>query len=192
MSIWVTSDCHYGHEKLAFYRGFESVEAMDEKLIENHNARVRPNHSVYILGDLIFYKDENLARVINRLNGRKFLIFGNHDYAIRKSYEMQKLFVKCLDYYELTAQGHKLCMSHYPMMVWNRHHYGSIMLHGHCHGSMQYPFKGRIMDVGADVHGFAPIHIEDIINQMMQIDPHVIDNHVHGKKNGLETKTQAE
>lgn len=192
MSTWVTSDCHYGHEKLAFYRGFASCEEMDEKLIENHNSVVKPNHSVYILGDLTFYKDENLARIVNRLNGRKFLIFGNHDYAIRKSYELQKLFIKCLDYYELSAGGQKICMSHYPMMAWNRHHYGSIMLHGHSHGSMKYPFYGRIMDVGADVHKLTPINIDDIIPEMLRITPHVIDNHIHRKRDVIQAKAEEE
>lgn len=191
MTVWVTSDCHYGHTKLAFYRGFGSLEEMNEKLIENHNALVQKNHSVYILGDFSFYKDEMIAQVLERLNGRKFLIFGNHDYAIRKSFQLQKMFVKCLDYYELKANGNKLCMSHYPMMAWNRHHYGSIMLHGHCHGSMNYPFTGRIMDVGVDVHDLKPLNVDDVIERMLKIQPHVIDNHIARKGDVIQAQTEA-
>ena len=80
-------------------------------------------------------------------------------------------------------------MSHYPMMAWNRHHDGSIMLHGHCHGSMTYPFTGRILDVGVDVHKLAPISIDYILQNMENIKPHVIDLHVLRKSDVIQTQS---
>lgn len=182
MAVWVTSDQHYGHEKLAFYRGFSSIDQMDECLISNHNARVQPEEVVYFLGDFAMYKAEGIERILQRLNGKKFLIYGNHDYHLRKNRELQQYFVKCLDYYELKLGDAKVCMSHFPMMAWNRHHYGSVMLHGHCHGSLQYPFVGRIKDVGADCNAYAPVCVEDIVVEMQSIIPHRIDHHVPRKK----------
>jgi calcineurin-like phosphoesterase family protein len=53
MTIWFTSDTHFGHSNIIQYsnRPFASVQSMDEVLINNWNQLVRPQDIIYHLGD---------------------------------------------------------------------------------------------------------------------------------------------
>ena len=81
-----TADTHFGHalmlSETACARPFVTTREMDEFLIDGWNAAVRPDDVVYHLGDFAFgLRDEARVRsVFRRLNGRKVLILGNHDY----------------------------------------------------------------------------------------------------------------
>jgi calcineurin-like phosphoesterase family protein len=59
-------------------RPFSSVEECDELMIENWNKIVKPNDRIFHLGDII-YKCKNRDEIMQRLNGEKVLIKGNHD-----------------------------------------------------------------------------------------------------------------
>ena len=52
--IWFTSDLHLCHDREFVYksRGFQSVEDMNETLINNINDCVKEEDILYILGDL--------------------------------------------------------------------------------------------------------------------------------------------
>jgi calcineurin-like phosphoesterase family protein len=50
---------------------------MDETMIERWNAKVQPQDTVYHLGDVVINK--KYLHLVERLNGRKILIRGNHD-----------------------------------------------------------------------------------------------------------------
>jgi calcineurin-like phosphoesterase family protein len=83
---FVISDTHFGHtnswEKFKLEDGsplrpFTSTEEMDETMIERWNAKVQPHDTVYHLGDVVINK--KYLHLVERLNGRKILIRGNHD-----------------------------------------------------------------------------------------------------------------
>lgn len=80
--IYFTSDTHYYHNNVIKYcsRPYQSVEEMDEALIKNWNDVVRPEDTVYVLGDfsLSFRAVELIS---SRLMGNKILIPGNHDFC---------------------------------------------------------------------------------------------------------------
>jgi calcineurin-like phosphoesterase family protein len=77
--IYLISDTHFGHENIIQYCGrpFANAELMDECLVDNWNSVVGRNDIIYHLGDVYL---GNGASVIPRLNGRKRLILGNHDF----------------------------------------------------------------------------------------------------------------
>jgi calcineurin-like phosphoesterase family protein len=83
---FVISDTHFGHtnswEKFKLEDGsplrpFTSTEEMDETMIARWNAKVQPQDTVYHLGDVVINK--KYLHLVERLNGRKILIRGNHD-----------------------------------------------------------------------------------------------------------------
>ena len=86
MAIFFTADTHFGHEKVIGYsnRPFANAAEMDEALLANWRAVVKPNDKVYHLGDVAFGNEEKVTRIaglIRKLPGQKFLIPGNHDSA---------------------------------------------------------------------------------------------------------------
>lgn len=167
---WFTSDTHYYHSAIIKYckRPFDNVEKMNEYLIKKHNERVAPGDCVYHLGDFGFTDASHADYILRRLNGQKFLIFGNHDQILRNQKPLQNHFIWCKDYHEESIgkdKSHRVVLCHYPIMSWHGIHRGTIMAHGHCHHNLQYPFNGRIIDVGVDGKGYdyGPISEFDII-----------------------------
>ena len=76
---YYTSDLHFGHNNIIKYenRPFNSVDEMDEYLIYKWNNKVKKGDEVYIIGDFGFCKGERANELLDRLNGRKYLIKGN-------------------------------------------------------------------------------------------------------------------
>ena len=80
--IYLTSDLHFGHKNIIKLtnRPFSDVHEMNETLIKNWNNTIKPQDTIYILGDLCFKMSlEESHKIIQRLNGKKVLIRGNHD-----------------------------------------------------------------------------------------------------------------
>ena len=89
-------------------------------------------------------------KFIDRLNGNKTLILGNHDANIRKSTRFGEI-TQIKDFsYGNKANGINIhiVLCHYPMLSWNRRIHGSWHLFGHVHG--RNPGIGRSHDVGID------------------------------------------
>lgn len=180
---WFTSDTHWGHANVIRYsnRPYADAAEMNAALIDNWNSKVRPGDEVYHLGDLSFMDEDKTFNILTRLNGQKHFIYGNHDKAVKRSAKIQGCFVSVSTYHELYLNYGALkvpvILCHYPMITWNKAHHGSLMLHGHCHGNLRYPFSARIMDVGVDPQGYFPVSETEVLNKLMKISPQVVDHH---------------
>ena len=81
--IYLTSDEHYQHGKILGYanRDFPDIQTMKHELITRHNSVVKPEDTVYHLGDFCFTQNwQDIYNILKRLNGNHHLIFGNHDH----------------------------------------------------------------------------------------------------------------
>ena len=78
MKVYFIGCLHFGHTWMAKHRGFNDEFEHDEFLIESYNSIVNKKDLVYILGDITmenpFYHYQ-----LDRLNGRKKVVLGNHD-----------------------------------------------------------------------------------------------------------------
>lgn len=154
--IYFTSDTHFGHANILKYsnRPFKDVKEMDEAIVENWNKTVKQNDEIYHLGDVIFSKDHS---ILKRLNGKKTFLYGNHDKNASWNY---------IYYKELKYKKNLFILSHFPFLTWNKSKYGSIHLHGHCHGTINDLNKSlKRFDVGVDCYNFTPVSIEQIIEE---------------------------
>jgi calcineurin-like phosphoesterase family protein len=177
MTVWFTSDTHFGHTNIIGYskRPFASIEEMDVTLICNWNGCVRPDDEVWHLGDLTFKADKAAADYLNRLNGRKHLIWGNHD-----SSKVRALsgWASSQPYAELSLNGRKIVLLHYGMRIWNKSHHGALHFYGHSHGSL--PGDRQSCDVRVDnpACAYAPWRLEeveahlDILPERQPVDHH--------------------
>lgn len=155
------ADIHFGHKNIIEYenRPFGTVEEMDEEYIRRWNDKVLPGDTVYILGDLSFYKGNETNEILSRLNGNKFLIKGNHDsvYLCDKNFTQSKL-VWSRDYYISRDGEDTIVLFHYPIQTWYNKHHGALHFYGHVHSNsgdahpMEYDIPGSY-NVGIDVIG---------------------------------------
>lgn len=173
MTTFVTADTHFFHKNILKYqpdeRPFADIEEMNETIIDNWNSMVNKNDLVYHLGDVGFASTAKLIPLIERLNGRIFLVIGNHDGGGARSARVKHLFEWQKDYYALKYKGEYIVMFHYPIHSWNRQHYGSFHFYGHTHGSIPYTVKGYSMDVGMDTNNCFPYNLDDLLDYLKSI-----------------------
>lgn len=134
--IFYIADNHFGHEKIIEYdrRRFDSVGQMDALMIQRWNEVVSDEDTVYVIGDLSFYKEERTLSILHSLAGEKVLIQGNHD---RVSPRVAKCYVKREKYLEIMDGSERVVMCHYPMPFWNGQFKDTVHLYGHVHNSEQ-------------------------------------------------------
>lgn len=167
--IFVTSDQHFHHKNILRHcegtRGhFSSVEEMNETLIDNFNKRVGKKDEVILLGDFAFAHPHKIDETLDRLNGFKYFILGNHDKKMRHK-DVRQHFGWVEHYAEMNVGDRIVVMSHYPMVTWNKKYHGSFQLYGHTHGRIPFG-DGRSMDVGVDTNAMMPYNIEEIFETL--------------------------
>lgn len=167
--IYLTSDTHFNHSNVIRYssRPFLDVKEMNETLIENWNSIITPKDEVYHLGDFGFGDEEEIIKIIKKLNGKKYLVKGNHDVRLMKMKSFLGHFVWIKDYYEFQHNKNKIVLCHFPFYSWNKSHYGSFHCHGHSHASLQEVNKNvRRMDVGVDANNYFPVSIDYVEQEL--------------------------
>jgi calcineurin-like phosphoesterase family protein len=196
MNTFFTSDTHFGHANIIRYckRPFASVEEMDNTLIHNWNAVVRPEDTVYHLGDFAVGGGP-AAPYLRRLNGTIYFCLGNHDKRLRfiKAYldielELQDHFAGSylnddkvkfgIPYLrEVTVEKQEIGLCHYAMKVWNGSHKGSWQLYGHSHGTLPDDPNSLSCDVGVDCWNYFPVSMEQLRDKMKTKTYNPVDHH---------------
>ena len=130
------ADWHYGHANILSYdnRPFKTVEEMNDTLVFNWNQAVTPADTVYVLGDMFWYRSMNTNEavdILKALYGRKILIRGNHDNT--KSDAFTKQFEAVTDYMEIQDRDRNVVLCHYPIVCFKGHFRGWYHLYGHVH-----------------------------------------------------------
>ena len=141
------SDLHLGHKNILRldHRPFFDLEQMEETIVMNWTAVVRPGDTVYILGDFCWGKADEWGRILRRLKGQKVLIKGNHDLRTFSS-ELKKQFTDITPYKEIDDNGRKVILCHFPILFYkhsnNPNYY---MLCGHVHQTKENDFLERFI-----------------------------------------------
>lgn len=200
--VWFTSDLHLGHRNIAGvkvsnwkegYRDFDQANQMDAELLLQLNVLVKPDDTLYFLGDFCLSKSKSDIQDYRDRIVCKNIVFikGNHD----KKKDIVPVFGHCHGYVEEDIEGTKFCMLHYAMRIWNKSHHGSIHLYGHSHSKLEDTPWGRSMDVGVDnayrLYGaYRPFSLVEIVDIMNKRTPKLIDHHGTSQdKEGKERST---
>lgn len=179
MEQFFTSDTHFFHARLLEKgRPFANVEDMNETMIQNWNSRVSANDLVWHLGDVSFGKSEPTREILNRLNGRKILVRGNHDPEGNSSC-IKRGFTAVVNQIVVSILGRPFLMSHYP------YRQGQILRHVEKHGEAFTDKVGDLpllcghvhdawkkhtnqLNVGVDVWDFTPVSEVQIADAMKE------------------------
>jgi calcineurin-like phosphoesterase family protein len=174
MKTWVSSDLHFGHKNIMNFcpesrRRFNNDLAyMNEAMVKEWNDLIAPEDLVYILGDVAFMSGSDAAKIMNRLNGTKILVEGNHDRKTLMDVNFRGAFKEVHKYLDITYEGTKVVMFHYPISEFDQMHRGSVHFHGHLHGGVSGLEHYRVLDVGMDATGVIAITMEDAIKQALK------------------------
>ena len=175
--IFVTADLHYKHKNIVkgvsywnnvnATRDFDTVEEMDEAIVESINNTVGKQDTLYILGDIAFGNVDCLLELMKKIRCENIhCILGNHDKYIEKNvsftktipngllgyeflgktlvpgntytFNVRDLFKSVSTREEVYYKGKLFVLDHYPLEAWKDSFKGSYMIHGHVHGSLDY------------------------------------------------------
>jgi len=170
-SVFLVSDTHFGHAGVCRFmrndgvtklRPWDNPEEMDEFMVKAWNERVKPNDKVYHLGDVII--NRRCFSTLERLNGDKVLIRGNHD--IFPDEEYRKYFRSIRGYHVMNG----MILSHIPIHEESLGRFG-VNIHGHLHANRV--MRDGIVDVRyhnvcVETTDFAPILFEDVIKRIKE------------------------
>lgn len=185
-AVFLVSDTHFGHAGVCRFlrddgsklRPWDDAAEMDEEMVKRWNDRVRPNDKVYHLGDVVI--NRKALGILDRLNGDKVLIKGNHD--IFKLEDYAKYFRDVRGYHVMNG----MILSHIPVHESALYRFGTN-IHGHTHSNrvMQkvmvyewsqyderpYQVQKEVVDVRyhcvcVEQTDFTPILFEDVIKRI--------------------------
>lgn len=184
--IWFTADTHFGHGSMVtkgWRPQYSTVEAMDADLIERWNDTVRPQDTVWHLGD--FAMSERSLPIAAKLHGTIHLIAGNHDAVWsghREAHKRQPVwlaagFASVQMLARRRVDGRDVLMTHLPYegdhvelerySEYRLRDCGLPLLHGHVHGA--WHTRGRQINVGVDVRGFRPVGLGEITAEVQAL-----------------------
>lgn len=188
------ADTHFGHNAILRFdqRPFEDLQQMEETIVANWNAVVKPGDTVYILGDFCWGKTDEWLRIIRKLKGNKVLIQGNHDL---KQYppELRQHFTDIKDYKIILDNGHnnegrKVILCHYPIPFYkhaNNKKY--FMLHGHVHNTVENAILERwiaeLRDHPADGAGIGQVFNVGCMMPWICYTPRTLDEILQSHRN---------
>lgn len=170
--VFFTSDTHFYHANIINFCGrpFKNVEVMNETLIANWNSVVGPDDIVFHLGDFCLGGSAEWANILNRLNGKIYLIVGNHDIKnLRQGYYSRFEHIAMQMHIEVGKQ--KIYLNHCPFLCYGGAYRDTWQLFGHVHTSKQntgidaprlhmlFPTQ---YDVGVDNNNFTPVSFEEV------------------------------
>lgn len=166
MAEYLIADLHLFDTGIINYedRPFKNIEDYHTKLINNWNKTVKPDDTVYILGDVgpvgMCGVDE-LSNIITKLNGHRRLVLGNHD----KEYGFSTLDWDYIGFeyvYDMpVVYDGFIILSHEPLYVNERAPF--VNIYGHVHGNPNYKFVSKCgACVCVERIGYKPISIDKI------------------------------
>ena len=139
------ADLHFYHDNLNHrmdMRGFSGYEEMNAYMIRQWNDHVTKKDEVYILGDFAISRGRAANEILRQLNGKKYLIEGNHDRFLDDKEFDRSLFEWIRPYAEIQDTKRRVVLSHYPVFCYKGQYRMSpegipltYMLYGHVHNT---------------------------------------------------------
>lgn len=176
--IYLTSDWHFNHNKEFIYkeRGFNTVEEMNQAIVNNFNDTVTSNDIVYVLGDCILGDNQEGIKWLKQLNKTTMiLVSGNHDTDARIL--LYDDIFDCTGFaFRVRSGKYHFYLSHYPTLTANyddgeKMYEKVINLCGHTHTKDKfYHMRQGLMcyNVGVDAHDLRPVALNDIIKDIKE------------------------
>lgn len=167
--IYFTSDWHFNHDKDFIWkkRGYNSVEEMNDDLINKICSTLDEGDELWVLGDLVMGDIDKAAAVLSRIPYSVHFLVGNHDTLRRVNLYDSLGWVNHERAIQVTDGNWDFYLSHYPTVTMNyddvKKHHPLINLHGHTHYQNKFYNDNPYMyNVGVDSQNGYPVSIDKI------------------------------
>lgn len=188
MKTWFISDNHFYHSNILNFTddtgdlirpGFENMEHMNEHMVEKWNSVVGKNDKVYHLGDVVMKTGAWAFEILDRLNGERVLIRGNHDKAKLNIYARYFKDVRS-EIHMKTSERDMVIFTHRPIRIAGDDkefvERNTFNVHGHIHQNIIDDF--RYINVSVEAIDYTPVSW------------HEIDKHILQRKRLMEERTK--
>ncbi len=168
MSRYVISDHHFGHSNIIKYcdRPFDSVEEMNNTLLDRHYETVEPDAVLIHLGDVAMdmQNGQETIEYFEKL-GAHLLVQGNHDVGLDPEEAPFPVVQSCI----LEHGKYRFYCTHYPENIPNG--WDDWAIHGHVHNNDTdtYPFVAcneKRVNVSSELLQFRPVTL-DLITDIL-------------------------
>lgn len=156
MTRYCISDLHLDHENIIKYcdRPFDSVDDMNEALVENWNRVVESEDTVLYLGDFGWWDVENVREWYSKLNGEMVLVRGNHD-----EFDSGDVPFPVVESCTISHDEKEFYCEHHPIEVPDEANWWHI--HGHHHNNFpdEYPLfdpETRRLNISCELLEYTP------------------------------------
>lgn len=167
--IYCYSDPHFNHANIATVftlpdgskaRPFESVHHMNQTLLDAYRATVRPEDTVWWLGDVCFKPTVALIDAIAALPGTRYLILGNHDRESVGRYQRMG-FTKMRS----SWQTEDMLFTHIPVHPASLSRRGRpwVNVHGHTHTVC---YDGPYVNVCVEQTDYRPLAWPELVKRV--------------------------
>lgn len=166
--VWFTSDTHFNHRAMVEalpgeepYRPFDNVDQMNAELIEGWNSCVKPEDTIFHVGDVVFQPSIS-EHLLGHLQGKKKLLaLGNHDKITAKSY-LQNYF-QSIELWYVNGKD-TFTVAHIPLPLHTLRDNSILQVHGHNHrGREKNP---QYMNVCVENWGYKPVHLDEVLKRV--------------------------
>ena len=169
MAIFWTGDWHLYHKNMLDYckEPFKNIKEKHKVLMTNYNQTVRNEDTCYFIGDIAMVGPsmwEHIKGIITKLNGRKHLVFGNHDEFKWQRY-LDVGFTSVHSAHWMTLDGFNLVMAHDPA-VYCALNPDTILICAHVHTLFRSLPKQKVINVGINMWDYKPVNFDQIRKEL--------------------------
>lgn len=157
-STWLISDTHFFHANIGLY--CTRPNGWQDLIIENWNRFIQPDEIVFHLGDLALGKREDTEALVPLLNGKLYLMRGNHDRRGKVFYHNLGITPVEDPYPIVHPSGQRLIFSHRPITPLES---DVLNLHGHIHNNPSPDVGSSHINLSIEVRVYRPWRLEDIL-----------------------------
>lgn len=168
--IFLIADTHLGDDIIIKLenRPFKNSKEQTDSIVEKWNSVVNEDDIVYVVGDFLHIGcDSYHMEQAKKLNGKKYLVRGNHDTESDEFYISECGFAKVYDHPIIVDDF--WIFSHEPMYINKYFPYANIF--GHVHDNPSYAtFSSRHYCICVERTGYTPITFDAVKATVMEED----------------------
>ena len=169
--VYVCSDTHFNHTNILKYepvsRPFDTIEEMNETIINNWNSVVSEKDTVYVCGDMFMGMLDKIEPIVKRLKGKIILVRGNHDTSNRLEI-YKSLGIEIHDIAYIPYKGRFFILCHFPIASQEfidmvcKNNSEVIVLYGHIHSNAPKGYVNGTYHIGMDTNNLTPVSLDQI------------------------------